>query len=193
MTDFSPLKIQRRWKEYVAANISVPLLEVDAHNIVPAWIISQKIEFQAATIRPKIHRALEEFLDELPAHESYRLGDPITGQGIDFADILAHAQTDRTVSPANWITPGPTAADVMLRDFILDGLTKYDTLRNDPNADAQSGLSPYLHYGNISAQRIALEVQRSEASQAAKDVFLEELIVRREVAENYCLYCPDYD
>ncbi len=81
----------------------------------------------------------------------------------------------------------------MLVDFIANHLDGYDTLRNDPNARAQSNLSPYLHYGNISAQHIALEVQASTAPETAKEVFLEELIVRREVAENYCLYCPNYD
>ena len=50
-----------------------------------------------------------------------------------------------------------------------------------------SFLSPYLHFGHISPLRIALDAGRSDA-------FLEEVIVRREAARNFCFYRPtDYD
>ncbi len=59
--------------------------------------------------------------------------------------------------------------------------------------DGQSNLSPYLHFGQISAQRVALEVSKASVDAEAKDAFLEELIVRRELSDNFCLYNPDYD
>jgi deoxyribodipyrimidine photo-lyase len=56
-----------------------------------------------------------------------------------------------------------------------------------------SDLSPYLHFGQIASQRVAWEVRRAEAPAEAKQAFLEELIVRRELADNFCYYNPAYD
>jgi deoxyribodipyrimidine photo-lyase len=66
VTDFNPLKIVRSWKKSVAEKISIPFHEVDAHNIVPCHSASDKQEFAAYTIRPKILKLLPEFLDEFP-------------------------------------------------------------------------------------------------------------------------------
>jgi deoxyribodipyrimidine photo-lyase len=77
--------------------------------------------------------------------------------------------------------------------FINKKLADYDTARNDPSKDGQSGLSPYLHFGQISAQRVALEALRSTAPEPVKEVFLEELITRRELSDNFCFYQLAYD
>ena len=81
----------------------------------------------------------------------------------------------------------------MLETFIQKKLNRYNDQRNDPNEDGQSDLSPYLHFGQISAQYIALRVEKSSAPENDKVAFLEELIVRRELADNYCYYNPHYD
>ena len=72
-------------------------------------------------------------------------------------------------------------------------LASYETQRNDPTVDGQSNLSPYLHFGHISAQRVAFDIQESDAPKKDKDVFLEELIVRRELSDNFCFYNENYD
>jgi deoxyribodipyrimidine photo-lyase len=72
-------------------------------------------------------------------------------------------------------------------------LSRYGAQRNDPTLDAQSHLSPYIHFGQLSAQRIALEVFKADAGEEVKDTFLEELIVRRELSDNFCYYNLDYD
>jgi deoxyribodipyrimidine photolyase len=66
MTDFHPLKIKQAWKQDVARRISIPLHEVDAHNIVPCWIASPKQEYGAYTLRPELRRLLPAYLSELP-------------------------------------------------------------------------------------------------------------------------------
>jgi deoxyribodipyrimidine photo-lyase len=68
----------------------------------------------------------------------------------------------------------------------------YDERRNDPTQEGQSNLSPYLHFGQISAQRVALTVSASTLPKKDKDAFLEELIVRRELSDNFCYYTKDY-
>jgi len=80
-----------------------------------------------------------------------------------------------------------------MRRFIDEDLSRYDDERNDPTKHAQSGLSPYLHFGQLSAQRLAREVQPSSVPREAKAAFLEELIVRRELSDNFCLWHRDYD
>lgn len=59
----------------------------------------------------------------------------------------------------------------------------YSAERNDPTKDSQSNLSPYLHYGSISAQRVILEAQKYKAHSAESyNSFLEELVIRKELS-----------
>ena len=88
---------------------------------------------------------------------------------------------------------GEAAAHRHLHGFITNGLNRYDELRNDPNAAGQSGLSPWLHFGQLSAQRVALESARAAAGTVSGDAFLEELIIRRELSDNFCWYNMNYD
>jgi deoxyribodipyrimidine photo-lyase len=54
-------------------------------------------------------------------------------------------------------------------------------------------MSPYLHFGQLSPQRFAWEVYNSDLPAEVRESFLEELIVRRELADNFCLYEASYD
>jgi deoxyribodipyrimidine photo-lyase len=186
VTDFSPLSIKRRWQEDVAKQITCPFYEVDAHNIVPCWIASQKQEYAAYTFRPKINRALPGFLDEYPPLRTH----PHEWRGFDSAtdrdSVVKMLSIDQTVSEVNWLTPGEAAAHQILRDFLQKKLPLYPEQRNDPNKEVLFNLSPYLHFGQISAQRVALDVQRCDAPRESKEAFLEEFIVRRELADNFC-------
>lgn len=79
-----------------------------------------------------------------------------------------------------------------LYNFIENKLDYYDELKNNPNKDVTSRLSPYMHFGHILSQRIALEVAKSKASRINKESFLEELIVRKELSDNFCLYNKNF-
>ncbi len=85
-----------------------------------------------------------------------------------------------------------TEADCVLQDFIQNKLDNYAELKNDPTANVLSGLSKYLNLGFISSQRVALEVIKSNSSEKNKNAFLEELIIRKELADNFCTYCKSY-
>ncbi|MHC1704459.1 MAG: deoxyribodipyrimidine photo-lyase [Tenuifilaceae bacterium] len=189
VSDFDPLIIKRDWKNKLNSIITIPHHEVDTHNIVPCWIASNKLEFGAYTIRPKIKRLLSEYLTDFPEIPI----NPITTNLINWADVLDWLNLSDDVKPISWINSGETEAKKMLFDFIKTGLSGYSTRRNDPNENGQSNLSPYLHFGQISAQRIAIEVMKSATPNDDKAVFLEELIVRRELSDNFCFYNPDYD
>lgn len=80
----------------------------------------------------------------------------------------------------------------IVADFIEEKLPYYDEFKNNPTKNVTSNFSKYLNFGFISAQRIALEVLKSDVSITNKESFLEELIVRKELSDNFCLYCKDF-
>lgn len=90
------------------------------------------------------------------------------------------------------LTAEKVEADSVLADFIKNNLPYYSEMKNNPSANITSGLSKYLNLGFISGQRVALEVIKSKVSNSNKEAFLEELIVRKELADNFCLYAKGF-
>ncbi|AFG35649.1 Deoxyribodipyrimidine photo-lyase type II [Fervidobacterium pennivorans DSM 9078] len=197
VTDFNPLKIVKNWKENLIRVLNIPVYEVDAHNIVPAFFVSQKQEYGAYTLRPKIKKYLKEFLTSFPAPKKM----PVSNLEFEklsvfnnFEEILKRLDVDGAVAPVNWLKPGFTEGMRLFEEFSRKKLKLYKDLRNDPTKDVTSNLSAYLHFGQIAPQRVALEIIQYERyyPESVAD-FLEELIVRRELADNFCLYNENYD
>jgi deoxyribodipyrimidine photo-lyase len=193
IADFDPLRIKRIWKKEVANKITIPFYEVDAHNVVPCLLVSKKLEFAAYTIRPKVHKLMPEFLDEFPSVKKMKKIESLTSDNIDWEMAVASLKINRDVKEVDWIKPGETAAAKTLKDFLENRLERYAEDRNDPNKNALSNLSPYLHFGQISAQRVALISQQFYKNDPSAEVFLEELIVRRELSDNFCYFNQKYD
>jgi deoxyribodipyrimidine photo-lyase len=194
VTDFNPLRVPMDFRRRLAERIDIPFHEVDAHNIIPSRFISDKLEYAAFTLRKKVERLLPEFLAELPSLQRHpHFPDSIEPAKIDWNELLKSRYIDQEVPEVDWLSPGETAASEAMAGFITDRLDHYDRDRNFPDMKGQSDLSPYLHFGHLSAQRLAFEVQQSSAGAESKKAFLEELIVRRELSDNYCLHNPDYD
>lgn len=149
-------------------NADYAVFEVDSHNIIPTRYVSNKQEFSAATLRRKIYANIARFLTEFPS--------------TPHPAPLPQGEREQNLPPYFKI----------FNDFIQNKLDFYEESKNDPNKNATSNLSPYLHFGFISAQRIALEVLKSRASRGNKEAFLEELIVRKELSDNFCLYNNNY-
>ena len=192
VTDFDPLRHKRLWLSRAAAALTAPLYEVDARNVVPCFVASQKAEYMARTLRPKIHRLLPEFLDDFPAPAP--LDQRFTGwpPSADLTSVRSALGLEGVLAPSG-CTPGEAAGLAALADFIAQRLHGYATARNSPVVNGQSNLSAWLHFGMLSAQRVALSVASAAAPQEDIQAFLEELIVRRELADNFCLYTPEYD
>lgn len=193
VTDFSPLRIKREWTAAVANAISIPFYEVDAHNIVPCWQASNKQEIGARTLRPKLMRRLDEFLEPFPSLRRHPIAWPEAVEPVDWDAELGRLDIDNSVAEIRWATPGEHAARKALDGFLRSGIERYGQQRNNAAALGQSDLSPWLHYGNLAPQRLALELMDSAAARETKDTMLDEAIVRRELAENFCFYNPDYD
>jgi deoxyribodipyrimidine photo-lyase len=191
--DFDPLRVKRAWIERVSKKISIPVYQVDAHNIVPCWTASSRQEYAAYTFRPKIRKLLPRYLEPFPSVKKHPCSFRTESGGTDWRSVIKALKADRAVPEVSWLTPGEKAAGKVLRGFINNRLKGYARDRNDPVKDGQSDLSPYLHFGQISAATVARSVRESEADHSSKEAFLEELIVRRELSDNFCFYNDHYD
>jgi len=192
VSDFDTLKIKRKWKKDIKNKINIPFFEVDTHNIVPCWITSDKQEYGAYTIRPKLNKLLPEFLDYFPELKRSKSKWQHSIPEFNWKDSVKNLNLNNQVSEVKEIKPGEKEARSVLKKFIDKKIKTYNRHRNDPIKDSISGLSPYLHFGQISAQKVALEILKSDAGQENRDAFLEELIIRRELSDNYCFYNDNY-
>ncbi len=194
VVDDGYVRIERRWRASAAAALDCPLIEVVTNVIVPVEAVSGKEEYSAATLRPKIHRLLDAYLRPL---RRAPLRVRSAGPDLESWDIenteaaVRRLDLDRGIGRVEAHRGGAGEAERRLRAFIRTRLERYAVDKNDPAADGLSGLSPYLHFGQISPLAVALAVRKGPAyGQAA---FLEELIVRRELAFNFVRYNKVYD
>jgi deoxyribodipyrimidine photo-lyase len=189
--DENPLRQQEQWREKVAERVAPPFWTVDADVVVPSALLETE-QYAARTIRPRLHKHIAHFLrrrPEVDARVPYQRPSS-TVPGVE--DILAPLTIDRSVTAIR-LRGGYQAAAERLRQFVASGLGAYDTQRNHPEVDGTSQLSPYLHFGHIGPREVARAVQASDAPAEAVDAFLEQLIVRRELAVNYVRYNDAYD
>lgn len=193
VTDFDPLRPKRDWKRRVSGEIPIPVVEVDAHNIVPCWLVAGRRISSYATFREKIAPHLDEFLCDFPAVKGPEIEWPGEPSNADWAGALSRLRIDRSVGEVDWIVPGETAAKGSMRAFLRERLHEYVEKAENPVASGQSDLSPYFHFGQLSSQRVALEVRGSDADEATKQRYLDQIIVKKELSDNFCLHTPEYD
>ncbi|HPA06895.1 MAG TPA: deoxyribodipyrimidine photo-lyase [Methanoregulaceae archaeon] len=200
VTDRGYLRFQDQWQQQVAGELDCPLVRVETNVVVPAGIASEKEEWSAATFRRKITPHIDRFLlpleERKPSRSSIGLGQDFERE-MTVESLLSGIpgivpEQDGTLQPypLPW-KGGEEAAAALLKRFIARHLDHYPLERNDPSAGAISCMSPYLHFGQISPVFIAQNILRSGSLSAA--AYLEELIVRRELAINFVHYNPLYD
>ncbi len=194
VVDSGQLRLQRQWRRDAAGKVDCPFYEVETNLIVPIEEATDKENFSAGTLRPRITKQLDKYLVPLkhtkPKKDS--LGLKIESIEIDDIDtVLSKLEIDTSVGKVESFHGGTDEAKRRLSDFIKNKLDKFETLRNNPCENYSSNMSPYLHFGQISALYIALEVMKTNSP--GKDAFLEELIVRRELSHNFVYYNNKYD
>lgn len=191
VVDYSPLKVYRRRLNRVKEKVDIPIYQVDSHNIVPCWVSSSKKEYAAYTIRKKINLNLDSFLTDIPKI-IYHPYSHVKKDKIEWPKIINRLNIDHTIHEIDWAKPGEKAAKERL-EFLKIGLQGYSLKRNNPLLEGLSNLSPYFHFGHISPQRVAWEIKNSTLPINDKESFLEEMVIRRELADNFCEYEPNYD
>jgi deoxyribodipyrimidine photo-lyase len=176
------------------------VVAIESHGIVPSGIF-EKEEYAARTIRPKLLPLLPLALEAVQDHPARAalprsVLDGLPGRAVSLADCdldaeIARCEIDHAVPPAP-LESGRAAALARLESFCGDGLADYSRRHHDPNDDAGSSrLSPYLHFGQVAAAEVARAVIAAGAP-AEVDAFLDELVVWRELALNFCLRNPAF-
>jgi deoxyribodipyrimidine photo-lyase len=192
--DENPLRDAERWRHAVALRVRAPFVTVDADVVVPT-VLLEKEQWSAGTIRPRIHRHLE-FCLRPPVNRRAR----VEWKGLRGIASLTPSQSlldgfplDRSVAPATGVRGGRRAGLARLRGFVHHQLNGYARDRNRPEREGTSRLSPFLHFGQLGPREVALAVRDADAPPGDRQAFLEELIVRRELATNFVRFNPSYD
>ena len=189
------------FNERVPQRIGIPYYAVDSSCIVP-MNVHEKRAWAAYTIRPKITRELPKWLvpvemppvavkwkDSLLPEDVLKHRTVVTPGNV--AELVASCAIDHSIPVSRSLRGGTGEARARLRRFLESRLARYARESNQPAKHATSELSPYLHFGHISSLEIALAVKEYAAKhKLIADEFLEELIVRRELAFNFSRYVP---
>ncbi len=193
VTDFDPLKIHKEWMRRVAGALDIPVVEVDAHNIVPCRAVTSRRMMSFDSFRSRIMPLLPEYLVDYPELGRSDIGWEIDSPPIDWERVKSDLRVDRSVEPVTWISPGEEAARASLETFCRERMSRYPEGMVDPLKNSQSDLSPFLHFGHLSSQRAVLEVRATDAEESVKATFIEQIVVKKEIADNFCLHTQDYD
>ncbi len=192
--DFAYLDFMKAVRKKAAAQSVCRVVQVESNVVVPVAAASSKEEYSAATLRPKINAVVSKYLDyeEEKIEIKNKISDPqiesLTEQ--QAKEYIQNFKRNNRYFDESSFTGGYSQACQKLEVFIKDKLHNYAGMRNDPTCEVQSDLSPYLHFGQISPVYIAKQIIKT-LSESAEE-YLEELIVRRELAHNFVMYNEDY-
>lgn len=213
--DTCVLRHARRWNESPVLLQAldakhIPLYQVDAHNVVPVWYASPKREVGARTLRPKLHKLVDECLQnrdykkgsipEFVGNTKPEVNHALTNDEIDKDfDYELHRKFlnwDDSVKEAVISNePGTAGGMEKFEEFCRTGLRQFSILRNNPNReDVCSGLSPWINHGHLSFATLLRHLKSQNCDAEGKASFVEEGFVRRELSDNFLWYAPDtYD
>ncbi|MEO6596110.1 MAG: deoxyribodipyrimidine photolyase [Planctomycetota bacterium] len=201
-----------------AAKLPVRLEVVDGNGLLPMRV-GDKVFGRAFDFRRFLQKVLPSHLLDFPE------GDPLRGYARPMAEVPRGVATRwpaasraQLAAPANLVAAlpidhtvaavplrgGVAAAGAMLRTFLAERLQHYAEQRSHPDADCVSGLSPYLHFGHISAHQVFAALAKHEGWTRSRivpttngqrgwlgmsdtaEAFVDELVTWRELGFNYC-------
>lgn len=227
VTDAFPAFFLPRMTRAAAARLDVLLEEVDANGILPLDATDRAFP-TAHGFRRHLQRRLPEHLGQGPRSHPFRgirlprmeaLPRAVTRRWPAASEALLKGDAaalqrlplDHMVGPVP-LRGGTTQAEHLLDRFLEKGLDRYGTEQNQPEARATSGLSPYLHFGHVSAHEVVSRVLQQRAwtrerlaPQAtgsrtgwwgldeSAEAFLDQVITWRELGFAFCRHREDYD
>ncbi|WP_287127312.1 deoxyribodipyrimidine photo-lyase [Desulfobacter sp.] len=192
------LRHQRQWRTTIAEKSNCRVVQVETDVVVPIEELSDKAEYAAYTIRPKITRRLDHYLVPVEQTEVRRTSLKIPFRQRELEDIhtiLGDLNIDKRITAVSHIFKGGTLeAKTRFDTFLEERFSKYTDHRNKPEYPDISGMSPYLHFGQISPLYLALKIKAlNDEYPESQAAYLEELIIRRELAANFVFFNPSYD
>lgn len=164
---------------------------IETNIIVPVEKAYPKEAYAAYALRPSIMRKLHFYLeyDSPEVIENFYIGSEEQKLLQEVGSLIKqHLPKLDDVQPSKVFRGGEQEALHRLDAFIDSGLNHYEASVSDPSARGSSLLSPYLHFGQLSPM---LAVRKVLASGIKSDGFVEQLVVRRELAYNYIYYAGD--
>jgi len=228
ITDEFPVYIIKEHNQKVAKNISIPFITIDSNGIIPLGI-TDKDPYSAYLFRKIMQKHVVEAvhhppqarpLDGLRVDSSASfLPDELTGRELfsdrpfeNLNEFISQLPIDHSVKKVAMTGTRKSALERM-NHFLEFGLHRYEEDRNHPDVQGGSGLSPWLHFGKISAFEMVLEVLKRQPKgwnlmeckpnggknsgffrgHSYIESFLDELITWREVGFHYAHHRPDYD
>lgn len=196
VTDFPYLEEHdQRLKAFVAAT-SLPVTAIEGNIIVPVKTASDKQEYAARTLRSDLKECYVDYLVK-PTSSAIKNGSKylqITGEDPGQpSQVIGQLRFQEHAKLADSeFQGGEKAARDQLDDFLHNQLLKYEEQRQSPTEAAVSYLSAYLTWGMIAPAYVLKRLDNYENDENAKS-FLEEILVRRELARNFVFYANPYD
>lgn len=208
------LPFARRTRWTIAQNLSCPVVMAEDNVSVPVATVSQKEEWAAATLRPKLMRlaglepALPRLSDQGNPPHSLKLAESLANQNVTVLPNRPNRTWIRDLGVDTSVSPpeergGETKAWNRWESFRDGGLWKYNDDRNDPNRAGTSGLAPALHFGHLTPMSIIQDLKDRgywkeptsyrAAGEDSVSKFLDEILVRRELSINYVFHQPSFD
>ncbi len=191
--DYSYLKEDNDIRSKIKLPCSFKLFESEL--TVPVSIASTKEEYAARTFRPRIHEKLSYFISKTNTPKVF-----VESLNLDFPNnfsfypnmkpFIDKLKLKPYINPIK-LASGERKAVKLIRDFIEKGLSYYNEGRNIVGENYQSNISPYLNFGQISPIRILNTLEKH--SDANRDRFVEQLVVRRELSYNFVHYNTNYE
>ncbi|MEM7683108.1 MAG: deoxyribodipyrimidine photo-lyase [Planctomycetota bacterium] len=195
------LRHQRDYADRIADDCPVRVEQVETNVVVPVDEASEKREHAARTIRPRILRKLDDFLVELrttpleKASLDLKFAADVSNRLEDIDGLLDELDLpDNEAGLSPLFTGGEHTAKRRFGAFLEDGFQQYSAHRNQPQTSDCSYMSMYLHYGQVSPIWLVQTVRDAGAGgEDDRKDFEEELVIRRELAMNFCAFSDDYD
>ena len=190
VTDDKPLRHHRAWLSACCDVATCPVHVVETAVVVPVSYAMEREAYSAAVLRPRLMKALSRFLDPVPVPRPSRKvrGDMELTEAKHLLGAYAGDVAPGTTHSGGG---GERAALSQANSFLHTALHRYDTCRNDPSQDCTSHLSAYLHYGQLSPVTLIRDAIRSGGR--GLEAFIEQVVVRRELAFNFVHFNKDYD
>lgn len=225
VTDEYPCFFLPRMLNAAAGRLDVRVEAVDSNGLLPLRATAAHFP-TAHAFRRHLQRTLPDHLRAPPLAdplEHARLPPATLPPGVlerwpaaspallaDELGSLAALPIDHTVRPTG-LSGGEQAGRAAMQRFLDERLGRYAEQRNEPDSDAASGLSPWLHFGHLAPHEVFDKVAEREAWFPARlapkvsgsregwwgmsppaESFLDELLTWRELGYVFCFHRPDY-
>ena len=194
-----PVPPFKRWTQRLSDSVACAVIAVDSACVVPLRSQPRKFErafefrrHNQAEFQARVSRTWNPVLPAQPMFDRALGFEALDLETIDVAETCAACKIDHSVPPVPHTVGGSIAGYRRWQTFVEHGLKRYARDRNDAALDWPHGVSrvsAYLHHGHVSPFRIAREAAATGGEGGAK--FLDELLVWRELAFNFCHFTED--